>query len=93
MTVRTRRDDTDIVRVFDCCDYTGSEDEFLPGFTDIQDVNTYKDTSSDNKTKRRERNRTNRLASSSTHKAPSVYRNFLCQYGTELPGAAESPRL
>src|SRR5262245_25509049 len=33
-------DDADIVWVFDGCDYTGGEDDFLPGLSDVYDVNT-----------------------------------------------------
>lgn len=39
VAVRTGRDDTDIGRVLDGCDDTGSEDDLLPGLVEVDDVN------------------------------------------------------
>lgn len=40
VSVRTSGDDTNVVRIFNGSDDSGSENEFLPGLADVENVNS-----------------------------------------------------
>lgn len=90
LTVGTGGDRYNVRWVLDRSNYAGGEDDLLPGFADVDNVDALTDQKKDRRklydiTRENQQyleNYTHRLASASRHKAPLQFRSFWCQCGS-----------